>query len=151
MSAAGDGAGGSRASVWETLAAMKARHSQAETEAETQRESLRLRSEAVSAVARKLNDAALTDNLSGEQAIAMALGSVSDGTRDQAVQAMIDDSAKGVSKSADEKHKELTDILGLHTKVAGELGRAKAILSKIADEREVADSRAGRLEYKVRG
>jgi hypothetical protein len=138
---------GSRASVWDTLAAMKARHSALQTQAESQRTSMRLRKEAISALEREFAAAAAAGKTDGAEVLKKALGA----ERDNAVSLMLDEHRKALGSGPDAERKEMEEILDLQQKACAELERAKFILSSIADEREIADSRAGRLEYKVRG
>jgi hypothetical protein len=137
---------GSRASVWDTLAAMKARHSALQTQAESQRASMRMRKEAIAALDREFAAAAAAGKTDGADVLSKALGE----GRDPAVSAMLDEQRKALGSGPDAERKEIQEIINLQQKACLELERAKLILSNIADEREIADSRAGRLEYKVR-
>lgn len=137
-------------SVWDTLAAMKARHSAAETRQESQRESMRVRKEALNAIERAFSDAAEAGNCDGGAIIAQIFADV-DG-RDHAIDRMINEQQRILTESGEAaRRREVEEILSLQRKAVKDLDRGKVILSRIADYRELADSRAGRLEYKVRG
>lgn len=141
---------GARMSVWDTLAAMKARHSAAASRQEIQRESLRVRRDALAAVERAFSAAAAEGNTDGSAILARVFADQNG--RDPALDKMISEQRRILSEGGEAAHKrELQDIVALQRKAAADLARGKEILSNIADDRELADSRAGRLEYKVRG
>lgn len=139
-------AAGSRASVWDTLAAMKARHSAAEHVMEREKETLRLRRAAVESVEAVLNAASARGEEDAAAVLAAARGAAA-----PAVREMLDDQAAVLREGgADAGRKEMAEIVALQKKACGDLDRARTVLCRTADDRETANSRAGRLEYKVR-
>jgi hypothetical protein len=48
------------------------------------------------------------------------------------------------------REREVAEVVLLQERAVLDLEKAKTVLCRIADDREIADSRAGRLEYKVR-
>jgi hypothetical protein len=152
MSGSGDSGGGAggnapkgASSVWDTLAAMKARHTATETKLETARATSQLKREAIAVVERSF-----TAGVGGHAALAESLGKSRRDT-DPAIQDLLDAQAEALrSGGAEARRKEISEIVALQQKAVLELERAKGILSRVADERELTDSRAGRLEYKVR-
>jgi hypothetical protein len=135
---------GSRSSVWDTLAAMKARHSAAERDMEREKETLRLRRDAVAAVAAVLNGAA-----SDADPVQLAADALRSGG--EAVNAMLADQKALLKDGGDgATEKETAELVALQKKACLDLDRARTVLCRTADDREMANSRAGRLEYKVR-
>lgn len=139
---------GSRASVWDTLAAMKERHSTAEKIIEREKESARLRKAAVEALEAAFCAAAEAGETDGARVISEALRV---DRRDPAIVAMLVDQTKVLSDGgADGREKEIAEVVSMQRRACTDLEKARRVLSRVADEREAAASRAGRLEYKVR-
>jgi hypothetical protein len=152
MSGAGDGSASASSSapttassVWDTLAAMKARHSAAESKLESERASTQLKRDAVAVVER-----AFAPGVDPRAALAESLGKSRRET-DAAIQDLLDAQGEALRIGGPEvRRKEMAEIVALQQRTVLALERAKRILSRVADEREITDSRAGRLEYKVR-
>jgi hypothetical protein len=143
-----DAPAGSRASVWDTLAAMKARHSAAERGMEREKETLRVRRDGCAALDRAFAAAAAAGETDGARVIADALRP---GARDPAVDAALRDATRVLGEGgAAAREREVAEVVLLQERAVLDLEKAKTVLCRIADDREIADSRAGRLEYKVR-
>lgn len=139
---------GSRASVWDTLAAMKERHSTAEKNIEREKESARLRKAAVESLEDAFTAAARENEMDGARVISDILRA---DRRDPAVVAMLADQGKVLGEAGREgREKEMAEIVTMQRRACRDLETARRVLSRVADEREAAASRAGRLEYKVR-